>query len=1525
MVDVESAATDFTAPLSPSNMPIVTVKPTAFHPLPEDTLVLQNTRSSADSVTSAQRSSNANASESNDARHQLPKRAPDEDAQAARDKLDRIIKAQKTRRNWAKSTGVTMVSKAFGRNQRRQRRRRHGLSSDEESDEQTHKDDDDDRKDNMDEVKLMITGNPVVTRVFDAANRAKEHFRGQFDSPEASPRVEEAAFRFSISRPASSLARRFRAPSTEPPPDSGLKSANLSPAAEMPARASIEANAAALDRPRSRIRPNLAPELLVVDEEGQSHEFALEIPTQSPSRRPTIPFSRSINNTTPNTNISDPPSSSPHFAALSPYQNKQHRGSSPSITAGQIYDEPDPHDHDPAHRVRTPTSTSSASDASSDDELDDSALASDTDEEGDHMLQINSLSLEHGETLTKEEIKRRKKLVHREIRRRKANGEPIDDLIHLHGKFGQLSHKVSKRVSKGIHYASSQRRNRRAMDRFSPHPAQLSLQTADLARSTSAQSVGGMTPFSSITPSVSRNSNHFGQRRESIATVISSRRSSMTMDEEDADPHNADGRTTPRRSSIIDRSILSSRNSIRKYLHAPNVIKRRRQRKWEAELAALEHAAQQEARQADPDAELDSLLAKQAQLQAPCDAHKIKYEFDVLYENQRGLLVFGIPKFSPRTLFQWDPSPWTSASGKKSAYNIANAQLPDPSWEWAYSEWYIDMTGDVDEAGWQYSGNFGRRFWPNIYFPHGRLGLPKTGVEGIQEMNARLAEKEKKRKQKESTKEDGGFEAIKRSARARSSKWTGSPDAWTFVRRRRWIRLRRRKPLASATKLNEALPTPATTASPAQEISVPDSATKLPRSPRQTGAKPGLPDEERQEESPLGSSDESDSSSSEDDPTLFAPAYGGASGFLPRRLPGHMANGSHPARSKDPRSRRKERKHAREFTGTIRELKSLLPCIIAMDREARVGHTPTSLSASQNSYKWAMLKINKVDARNPFISWHLVKQRLQDEDMAIAATTLRTLERKFQQRQLAAMHKREEVVPQDHLPIPSSFQAASKSIRFDGIAEALDCAADAGAGAVEGANANAGSTQLLEPFAQTSSEGHELTREALVEINFARVLRVLRACRLDRQRMGLWKLWLGVISLDSLMETARREDLAALGLLSSHTEYAGDALLATRAVSPAKDAIPHMSGGSSFRYRQRAERVRARWRASVPTPDASDVWDLLERKLDDVLLLFEFQSNRAKLIRLLLAVHQRSHPDHVYRDHSLRANPLELSPAHVHGDAPEMGGPPGGASSSRLGGWKRARLPRLDFYSDLLSILAATPGNEATTNSEYILSQPQEEVAMPLAHHSSANALIDTLEAQAVSDSFLHHENIPSGSNSRDAGQDAAVEASRLSARGIVSTSRSPSPVVKGQAGVLPYRKSRVVSGSSSSLAAADTRSLSEPVDVAESMTAATVGARSTWVHSHRPNAPQDAAKGLQSPSALASNDARSSVVSSALPAQSTRDSDVAATGKAATSRAQPATHTARTVATQASRSPRPRIPTSARSVSPQTPASERF
>jgi hypothetical protein len=40
---------------------------------------------------------------------------------------------------------------------------------------------------------------------------------------------------------------------------------------------------------------------------------------------------------------------------------------------------------------------------------------------------------------------------------------------------------------------------------------------------------------------------------------------------------------------------------------------------------------------------------------------------------------------------------------KPSPVNITNAQVPDPSWEWDWKSWYVDMSQDVDEEGWQYS------------------------------------------------------------------------------------------------------------------------------------------------------------------------------------------------------------------------------------------------------------------------------------------------------------------------------------------------------------------------------------------------------------------------------------------------------------------------------------------------------------------------------------------------------------------------------------------------------------------------------------------------------------------------------------------------------------------------------------------------------------------------------------------------------------------------------------------------------
>lgn len=93
------------------------------------------------------------------------------------------------------------------------------------------------------------------------------------------------------------------------------------------------------------------------------------------------------------------------------------------------------------------------------------------------------------------------------------------------------------------------------------------------------------------------------------------------------------------------------------------------------------------------------------------DAPQTTSELDVLYENQRGWFLFGIPLYSHSSLLNLDPSPWVTREMRDSPVNITNAQLPDPSWQWAWRTWYVDMSGDVDEQGWQYSCSFSSSAW----------------------------------------------------------------------------------------------------------------------------------------------------------------------------------------------------------------------------------------------------------------------------------------------------------------------------------------------------------------------------------------------------------------------------------------------------------------------------------------------------------------------------------------------------------------------------------------------------------------------------------------------------------------------------------------------------------------------------------------------------------------------------------------------------------------------------------------------
>ncbi|CAO3585068.1 unnamed protein product [Absidia cylindrospora] len=52
---------------------------------------------------------------------------------------------------------------------------------------------------------------------------------------------------------------------------------------------------------------------------------------------------------------------------------------------------------------------------------------------------------------------------------------------------------------------------------------------------------------------------------------------------------------------------------------------------------------------------------------------------------------------------------------KYTPMNPTTYQLPDPTWEWVSKEWMVDMTEDVDEAGWQYSVKFHGAVWHGNY------------------------------------------------------------------------------------------------------------------------------------------------------------------------------------------------------------------------------------------------------------------------------------------------------------------------------------------------------------------------------------------------------------------------------------------------------------------------------------------------------------------------------------------------------------------------------------------------------------------------------------------------------------------------------------------------------------------------------------------------------------------------------------------------------------------------------------------
>ncbi|KAI8068347.1 hypothetical protein BC940DRAFT_299758 [Gongronella butleri] len=91
---------------------------------------------------------------------------------------------------------------------------------------------------------------------------------------------------------------------------------------------------------------------------------------------------------------------------------------------------------------------------------------------------------------------------------------------------------------------------------------------------------------------------------------------------------------------------------------------------------------------------------------------KDDYVYDILYECQRGSWMVG---YSSKTLLQFDPNPWCDANMNFTPMKPSTFQLPDPTWEWVNKEWLVDLTGDVDEAGWQYAVRFHGAKWHGNY------------------------------------------------------------------------------------------------------------------------------------------------------------------------------------------------------------------------------------------------------------------------------------------------------------------------------------------------------------------------------------------------------------------------------------------------------------------------------------------------------------------------------------------------------------------------------------------------------------------------------------------------------------------------------------------------------------------------------------------------------------------------------------------------------------------------------------------
>lgn len=110
---------------------------------------------------------------------------------------------------------------------------------------------------------------------------------------------------------------------------------------------------------------------------------------------------------------------------------------------------------------------------------------------------------------------------------------------------------------------------------------------------------------------------------------------------------------------------------------------------------------------------------RQQEMNKSTSTLKRQFSYDLLIENERGLILFGYPLFNKNLLISnFDPPPFTNIFNEKVnishsgtstgsiTYNMNLIPIVNGSnWSWSWDKWHILMLNDdIDDQGWLYSG-----------------------------------------------------------------------------------------------------------------------------------------------------------------------------------------------------------------------------------------------------------------------------------------------------------------------------------------------------------------------------------------------------------------------------------------------------------------------------------------------------------------------------------------------------------------------------------------------------------------------------------------------------------------------------------------------------------------------------------------------------------------------------------------------------------------------------------------------------